>query len=158
MIHINSPYVEYFFTILRRIYPNLLVVHHPDKGTSLRDYYNLSNGNRDVNISFGVERGFYIDAAYELICEGLCSYKYFHLRKRMSSSIIKEMERGTRRYFPLRAKKRKLSKLALKEAYAIIFGSKPEDDIAISNAVLYNGLADYIEEFDDRLWVRTIAL
>ena len=158
MIHINSLYVEYFFTILRRIYPNLLVVHHPDKGTSLRDYYNLSNGNRDVNISFGVERGFYIDAAYELICEGLCSYKYFHLRKRMSSSIIKEMERGTRRYFPLRAKKRKLSKLALKEAYAIIFGSKPEDDIAISNAVLYNGLADYIEEFDDKLWVRTIAL
>ena len=150
--------MEYFFTILRRIYPNLLVVHHPDKGTSLRDYYNLSNGNRDVNISFGVERGFYIDAAYELICEGLCSYKYFHLRKRMSSSIIKEMERGTRRYFPLKAKKEKLSKLALKEAYAIIFGSKPEDDIAISNAVLYNGLADYIEEFDDRLWVRTIAL
>ena len=158
MIHINSLYVEYFFTILRRIYPNLLVVHHPDKGTSLRDYYNLSNGNRDVNISFGVERGFYIDAAYELICEGLCSYKYFHLRKRMSSSIIKEMERGTRRYFPLKAKKEKLSKLALKEAYAIIFGSKPEDDIAISNAVLYNGLADYIEEFDDKLWVRTIAL
>ena len=158
MIHINSPYVEYFFTVLRNIYPNLLVVHHPYNGTPFSEYYNLSNGNRDVNISFGAEGGFYIDAAYELICEGLCSYKDFHLRKRMSSSIIKEMERGTRRYFPLRAKKRKLSKLALKEAYAIIFGDKPEDDIAISNAVLYNGLADYIEEFDDRLWVRTIAL
>ena len=149
--------MEYFFTILRRIYPNLLVVHHPNKGTSLRDYYNLSNGNRDVNISFGVG-GFHIDAAYELVCEGLCSYKYFHLRKRMSSSIIKEMERGTRRYFPLKAKKEKLSKLALKEAYSIIFNSEPEDDIAISNAILYNGLVDYIEEFDDKLWVRTIAL
>lgn len=158
MIHINSLYVEYFFTILRRIYPNLLVVHHSDKETPYREYYNLSNGNRDVNISFGVEGGFYIDAAYELICEGLCSYKYFHLRKRMSSSIIKEMERGTRRYFPIRAKKEKLSKLALSEAYSIIFGNKPEDDIAISNAVLYNGLVDYIEEFDDKLWVRTIAL
>ena len=157
MIHINSPYVEYFFTVLRNIYPNLLVVHHPYNGTPFREYYNLSNGNRDVNISFGVG-GFYIDAAYELICESLCSDKYFHLRKRMSSSIIKKMERGTRRYFPLKAKKEKLSKLALKEAYAIIFGDKPEDDIAISNAVLYNGLADYIEEFDDRLWVRTIAL
>ena len=157
MIHINSPYVEYFFTSLRKIYPDLLVIHHPYNGTPFSEYYNLSNGNRDVNIGFGVG-GFYIDAAYELICEGLCSYKYFHLRKRMSSSIIKEMERGTRRYFPLKAKKEKLSKLALKEAYAIIFGDKPEDDIAISNAVLYNGLADYIEEFDDRLWVRTIAL
>ena len=112
MIHINSTYVEYFFTVLRRIYPNLLVIHHPDKETSLRDYYNLSNGDKNVNISFGVG-GFYIDAAYELICESLCSDKYFHLRKRMSSSIIKEMERGTRRYFPLIAKKRKLSKLAL---------------------------------------------
>ena len=104
MIHINSPYVEYFFIVLRKIYPNLLVTHHPDKGTSLRDYYNLSNGDKEINIGFGVG-GFYIDAAYELICESLCSDKYFHLRKRMSSSIIKKMERGTRRYFPLKAKK-----------------------------------------------------
>lgn len=157
MLHINSSYVEYFFTSIRKIYPNLLVIHQPDKGTPFREYYNLSNGNKEVNISFGIG-GFYIDAVYELICEGLCSYKYFHLRKRMSSSIIKEMERGTRRYFPLKAKKNKLSKLALSEAYSIIFGNKPEDDIAISNAVLYNGLADYIEEFDNKLWVRTIAL
>lgn len=157
MIHISSSYVEYFFTSIRKIYPNLLVIHHPYKGTLDREYYNLSNGNKNVNISFGVG-GFHIDAAYELVCEGLCSNKYFHLKKRMSSSVIKKMERGTRRYFPLRAKKNKLSKLALSEAYAIIFGNKPEDDIAINNAVLYNGLVDYIEEFDDKLWVRTTAL
>jgi hypothetical protein len=157
MIDINSSYVEYFFTSLRKIYPNLLVIHHPYNGTPFSEYYNLSNGNKDVNINFGIG-GFHIDAAYELVCEGLCSYKYFHLRKRMSSSIIKEMERGTRRYFPLKAKCSKLSKLAFKEAYSIIFNSEPEDDIAISNAILYNGLVDYIEEFDDKLWVRTIAL
>ena len=157
MLHINSSYVEYFFTSIRKIYPNLLVIHQPDNGTPFSEYYNFSNGNKEVNISFGIG-GFYIDAAYELVCEGLCSNKYFHLRKRMSSSIIKEMERGVRRYFPLKAKKNKLSKLALSEAYSIIFGNKPEDDIAISNAVLYNGLADYIEEFDNKLWVRTIAL
>lgn len=157
MIHINSSYVEYFFTSIRKIYPNLLVIHQPDKGTSDREYYNLSNGNKEVNISFNIG-GFYIDAAYELVCEGLWNEKYPHLKNRVSSSIIKEMERGTRRYFPLKAKKNKLSKLALSEAYSVIFGNKPEDDIAISNAVLYNGLADYIEEFDNKLWVRTIAL
>ena len=157
MIHISSSYVEYFFTSIRKIYPNLLVIHHPYNGTPFSEYYNLSNGNKEVNISFNIG-GYYIDAAYELVCESLCSDKYFHLKGRMSSSIIKEMERGTRRYFPLIAKKYKLSKLALKEAYTIIFGSRPKDDIAISNAILYNGLADYIEEFDDKLWVRTIAL
>lgn len=157
MIHINSTNTEYFFISIRKIYPNLLVIHQPDKGTSDREYYNLSNGNKEVNISFNIG-GFYIDAAYELVCERLWNEKYPHLKNRVSSSIIKEMERGTRRYFPLKAKKEKLSKLALKEAYAIIFGNKPEDDIAISNAVLYSGLVDYIEEFDNKLWVRTIAL
>lgn len=149
-ISVHSSYNVDFFNNIRKVFPNLLIIqrgHH----------YELSNGTKTVTVSFGIE-GFHIDSAHELVCERLCSDKYFHLKGRMSSSIIKETERGTRRYFPLIAKKYKLSKLALKEAYTIIFGSRPEDDIAISNAILYNGLADYIEEFDDKLWVRTIAL
>ena len=50
---------------------------------------------------------------------------YPHLTPLMKDSIVKNFERGQRRYFPLKAKR--MSQKALNEAFFIIYGRKPED-------------------------------
>ena len=70
-------------------------------------------------------------------------------------SVVKTHEKGVRRYFPLKSKEMK--KEAFKQAFEIIFGQSPNQG-EVSMAILLHGLDKYIEEFDDKLWVRTIAV
>ena len=74
----------------------------------------------------------------------------------MKDSIVKNFERGQRRYFPLKAKR--MSQKALNEAFFIIYGRKPEDKGEIGYALLFQSLDKYVEKFDGKLWVRTIAV
>ena len=78
-----------------------------------------------------------------------------HLEPLLSSSIIKEFKRGIRRYFPISSTKTDDWKY-LEEAFFIIYGRKPKNDSEISFAILYHGLDKYVEEFDGKLFVRTI--
>jgi len=78
-----------------------------------------------------------------------------HLEPLLSSSIVKEFKRGIRRYFPISSTKTDDLEY-LKEAFFIIYGRKPKNDSEISFAVLFHGLNGYVENFNGKLFVRTI--
>lgn len=82
--------------------------------------------------------------------------QFEHLNSMMGDSIVKDFERGKRRYFPITAKR--MSQKALREAFFIIYGRKPEDDGELGYALLFQSLDKHIEKFDGKLWVRTIAV
>jgi hypothetical protein len=73
----------------------------------------------------------------------------------MKDSIVKDFVRGPRRYFPLT--ETELEWERYREAFYIAIGREPEDNIEVGLAIVNLGLGEYIEEFDGRFWVRTIA-
>jgi hypothetical protein len=157
MYAIHSGYADKFINSIKAIYPNLLVIHHPYNGQPFSEYYTLSNGQKSIDVRFGCG-GYYPDVAYYHVCASLWDDKFAHVTHKVCNSVVKTMDRGQRRYFPLKAKKKRLSKLALSEAYFILFGVKTKDKFEFELAVLHNGLDKYIESFDGKLWVRTIAV
>lgn len=77
------------------------------------------------------------------------------LESRLSSSVVKQHERGMRRYFPITAKSKRGWKW-IYEAYKIIYGVEARDNFEVGNAMLQHSLDKYVERFDGKLWVRTI--
>jgi len=75
----------------------------------------------------------------------------------VSQSIVKEHNRGTRRYFPISAKRRKGWNY-LYQAFFIIYGRQPKNKFEVGCAILSQSLDKYVERFDNKLWVRTIAI
>ena len=80
-----------------------------------------------------------------------------HLQSRISSSVVRQHKRGTRRYFPIDAKIRRGWKY-LYEAFYIIYGRQPVDRSEVGFAILSQSLDKYVERFDGKLWVRTICV
>lgn len=78
-----------------------------------------------------------------------------HLDNIMNTSILKQSERGVRRYFPIEGKHRKGWKY-LSQAFFIIFGHYPKDKGEIGKAIMFSSLDKYVERFDGKLWVRTV--
>ena len=72
-------------------------------------------------------------------------------------SVIKDFSRGQRRYFPIQSKRRNGWKY-LREAFYIIYGRQPKDNAEIGFAILSQSLDKYVDRFDSKLWVRTIAI
>lgn len=77
------------------------------------------------------------------------------LDDKLAESVVRQHERGLRRYFPITAKSRRGWKW-LYEAYHIIYGVKPKDNGQVGYAILHQALDKYVERFDGKLWVRTI--
>ena len=75
----------------------------------------------------------------------------------LPQSVLREHERGIRRYFPIESKRRRGWKY-LYEAYYIIYGKHPKDDFAVGCAILHGSLDKYVERFDGKLWVRTTCV
>lgn len=80
--------------------------------------------------------------------------KFRSLEDRMGESVLKDFVRGRRRYFPLSANTKGEG---LEEAFFIIFGRPAKDDYEVGLAILFHNLDNYIEEFDGKIWVRTIV-
>jgi hypothetical protein len=80
-----------------------------------------------------------------------------YLQPLMAQSVVKDSPRGTRRYFPIQAKQKRGWKW-LYEAFYIIYGKQAKDNFEVGCAILTQSLDKYVEEFDDKLWVRTIAV
>ena len=80
-----------------------------------------------------------------------------YLKPLMSSSVVKETPRGTRRYFPIQAKRKRGWKW-LYQAFYIIYGREAKENAEVGYAILTQSLDKYVERFDGKLWVRTIAV
>jgi len=80
-----------------------------------------------------------------------------HLIESFPQSVLREHERGMRRYFPISSKSRRGWKW-LKETFYIIYGRNPIDNTEVGFAVLSQSLDKYVERFDGKLWVRTICV
>lgn len=80
-----------------------------------------------------------------------------YLQKLLPQSIVKQHERGTRRYFPLTAK-RKSGWKWIYETFYILYGRLPKDKAEAGFAILSQSIDYYVERFDGKLWVRTIAI
>jgi hypothetical protein len=80
-----------------------------------------------------------------------------HLQPLMADSILRQHERGLRRYFPLKAKSRKGLKY-LREAFFIVYGREPKSNEDIFQAMFYHSFDKYVERFDGKLWVRTVEV
>lgn len=80
-----------------------------------------------------------------------------YLQPLMAQSVVKETPRGTRRYFPIQAKQKRGWKW-LYQAFFIIYGREPKERAEIGYAILFQSLDKYVERFDGKLWVRTIAV
>lgn len=125
------------------------------------EWKNIGNEYRceefNVTVEFGVG-GYYPDSAREIINRLTVRKKFPHLEDRIEKSIVLKYRDGYRRYFPLKAKKKKNSLLALREAYFIINGIHPLDKNQIKWSLFYQQLDHYIEKVEGKLMVRTIAL
>jgi|LakMenE18May11ns_1017448.scaffolds.fasta_scaffold7824902_1 hypothetical protein len=80
-----------------------------------------------------------------------------YLKPLIPQSIVKEHSRGTRRYFPILAKRRKGWNYIYQTFY-IIYGRMPKDNFEAGCAILTQSIDKYVERFDNKLWVRTIAV
>jgi len=80
-----------------------------------------------------------------------------HLKNRLPQSLLKEHERGIRRYFPIEAKNRRGWKW-INQAFFIIYGRQPEGNSEAGFAILSQSLDKYVEKFDGKLWVRTTCV
>lgn len=110
----------------------------------------------DLMVHYGVG-GYYPDSAKAILLKWTVRNKYPHLADRIETSVIRLYNGEHRRYFPIKAKKKRMSILALSEAHFIIFGVKPTREM-LGMAVLHRNLDKYIEKIDNKLMVRTIAL
>ena len=75
----------------------------------------------------------------------------------LSESVVRQHERGERRYFPIASKRRRGWKY-LYEAFYIIYGRNAKDNAEVGFAILSQSLDKYVERFDNKLWVRTICV
>lgn len=80
-----------------------------------------------------------------------------YLQPLMAQSVVKDTERGRRRYFPIQAKRKRGWKW-LYQAFYIIYGREPKEQAEVGYAILSQSLDKYVERFDGKLWVRTIAV
>ena len=80
-----------------------------------------------------------------------------YLQPLMAQSVVKDTPRGTRRYFPISAK-RKYGWRWLNQAFFIIYGREPKERAEVGYVILTQSLDKYVERFDGKLWVRTIAV
>lgn len=80
-----------------------------------------------------------------------------YLQPLMAQSVVKDTPRGTRRYFPIQAKQKRGWKW-LYQAFFIIYGREPKERAEVGYAILSQSLDKYVERFDGKLWVRTIAV
>jgi hypothetical protein len=80
-----------------------------------------------------------------------------YLLQLVPQSVVKQHSRGLRRYFPIQSKRKRGWKY-LYETFYIIFGRQPIDNSEVGFAILSQGLDTYVERFDGKLWVRTIAI
>jgi len=80
-----------------------------------------------------------------------------YLQPMLPQSIVKQHERGMRRYFPITAKRRRGWKY-LRQAFYIIYGRQPKENAEIGFAILSQSIDKYVERFDGKLWVRTICV
>lgn len=80
-----------------------------------------------------------------------------YLQPLMAQSVVKDTERGQRRYFPIQAKRKRGWKW-LYQAFYIIYGKEAKDNSQVGYAILSQSLDKYVERFDGQLWVRTIAV
>lgn len=80
-----------------------------------------------------------------------------HLIELFPQSVLREHERGMRRYFPITAKRRTGWKY-LYEAFYIIYGRNPKDNGEVGVAIIFQSLDKYVEEFNGKLWVRTTCV
>jgi hypothetical protein len=80
-----------------------------------------------------------------------------YLQPLMAQSVVKDSPRGTRRYFPIQAKQKRGWKW-LYEAFYIIYGRQAKDNAEVGYAIMSQSLDKYVERFDGKLWVRTIAV
>ena len=80
-----------------------------------------------------------------------------YLQPLVPQSVVKQHERGMRRYFPIKAKRRR-GWVYLYQAFYIIYGRQPKCREEVGFAILSQSLDLYVERFDDKLWVRTICV
>jgi hypothetical protein len=80
-----------------------------------------------------------------------------YLKPFMTQSVVKQTVRGTRRYFPITAKRKRGWKW-LYQTFFIIYGREPKERAEVGFAILSQSLDKYVERFDGKLWVRTVAV
>ena len=80
-----------------------------------------------------------------------------YLQELVPQSVVKQHSRGLRRYFPITAKRRRGWKYIYQTFY-ILYGRMPKDNFEAGCAILTQSIDKYVEKFDDKLWVRTIAV
>lgn len=80
-----------------------------------------------------------------------------YLTNLIPQSVVKQHERGLRRYFPIKSTEIEGWEY-LKEAFFIIYGRNAIDNSEIGFAILNHSLDRYVEKFDGKLWVRTICV
>ena len=80
-----------------------------------------------------------------------------YLKPLVPNSVVKQHNRGLRRYFPITAKRR-TGWNYLYQTFYIIYGRQPKDRAELGFAILSQSLDKYVERFDGKLWVRTICV
>lgn len=73
----------------------------------------------------------------------------------MDCSIVKEHERGMRRYFPLTSTVKDSDEMAA-EVVSIFTGKEQKDLFKIRSSYVFNRLEEKVEQFDGWFWVRTV--
>ncbi len=77
------------------------------------------------------------------------------LDKLMDCSVLKESERGMRRYFPLKSSDLHSDEMAT-EVVSFLTGKEVKDIGRIRAAYVLNCFDKYVVQFDGCCWVRTI--
>ena len=77
------------------------------------------------------------------------------LEKIIGSSIIKEHERGMRRYFPLKSTELHSDEMAA-EVVSYLTGKEVTNIWSIRASYSIGCFDKYVEKFDGKFWVRTI--
>jgi len=79
-----------------------------------------------------------------------------HLDKLLPISVVRQHERGMRRYYPIPATK--VNWYAIAQANFILSGIKRKvQDPVLGQLILFASIDRYIEQLEDgKLWVRTI--
>jgi hypothetical protein len=77
-----------------------------------------------------------------------------HLRPIFHDSRVRQTDRGIRRYFPLKAKTREGWDY-IYEVFYMVYG-KPINNDEVIMATVRDKLDYYIEEYNGKLWMRTI--
>ena len=77
------------------------------------------------------------------------------LEKIIGSSVVKEHERGTRRYFTLKSTELHSDEMA-SEVVSMLTGKEIKDIWSIRASYSIGCFDKYVEKIDNKFWVRTI--